>query len=166
MSRKFRLNIDGQQGIKQNASDFLATRNFDIQYYSALPKLTYQPGTVFRIAGLYEYKSKLNRSENNETSNYHKGGIELKYSTAEKGNVSGNVNFIVIDYDYPTNSSLAFEMLEGLQPGKNITWELIYQRTLANNLQLNLNYNGRWAENSNIVHVGGFKYGHFSSIQV
>ena len=155
LNRKFRLNIDGQYGSKENLSDYLITRNFDIDYYSFRPKITFQPGTVFRVALLYEHKNKQNNSETNELAVYHKGGLEGKYSTAEKGNVSANFNFILIDYDFPANSSLSFEMLEGLQPGKNMTWEVIYQRTLANNLQLNLNYNGRWSENSKLVHVGG-----------
>ncbi|MBL4651891.1 MAG: hypothetical protein JKY53_03355 [Flavobacteriales bacterium] len=155
LNRKFRLNLDGQMGNKENLSDYLITRNFDIDYYSFQPKITFQPGTVFRIALLYEHKNKQNNSENNEQAIYHKGGLEGKFSTAEKGNVSANFNFILIDYDYPANSSLSFEMLEGLQPGQNMTWEVIYQRTLANNLQLNLNYNGRWSEGSKLVHVGG-----------
>jgi hypothetical protein len=155
MSRKFRLNIDGQYGSKENLSDYLITRNFDVDYYSFIPKITFQPGTVFRLSLLYEHKNKQNHSENNEKAIYNKGGLEGKYSAAEKGNIITNLNFILISYDYPTNSSLAFEMLEGLQPGNNITWEIIYQRTLANNLQLNLNYNGRWAEGSKLVHVGG-----------
>ncbi|MBL4625699.1 MAG: hypothetical protein JKY42_11250 [Flavobacteriales bacterium] len=155
LSRKFRLNLDGQLGNKVNLSDYLITRNFDIEYYSFQPKITFQPGTVFRLALLYEHKNKQNQSENNEQVIYHKGGLEGKYSAAEKGTLVANLNFILIDYDSSANSSLAFEMLEGLQPGKNITWELIYQRTLANNLQLNLNYNGRWAEGSKLVHVGG-----------
>ena len=155
LSRKFRLNIDGQYGSKENLSDYLITRNFDVDYYSFQPKITFQPGTVFRLALLYEHKNKQNNSENNEKAIYNKGGLEGKYSTAEKGNIITNLNFILINYDYPTNSSLAFEMLEGLQPGNNVTWEIIYQRTLANNLQLNLNYNGRWSDNSKLVHVGG-----------
>ena len=155
LSRKFRLNIDAQNGRKENLSDYLSTRNFDLDYYSFVPKITFQPGTVFRLSLLYEHKNKQNNSESNEKAIYNKGGLEGKYSAAEKGNIITNLNFILINYDYPTNSSLAFEMLEGLQPGNNITWEIIYQRTLANNLQLNLNYNGRWADGSKLVHVGG-----------
>lgn len=155
LSRKFRLNIDAQNGRKENLSDYLSTRNFDLDYYSFVPKITFQPGTVFRLSLLYEHKNKQNNSESNEKAIYNKGGLEGKYSAAEKGNIITNLNFILINYDYPTNSSLAFEMLEGLQPGNNITWEIIYQRTLANNLQLNLNYNGRWADGSKLLHVGG-----------
>jgi hypothetical protein len=45
-------------------------------------------------------------------------------------------------------------MLDGLKTGKNITWGISYQRTLSNNLQLSLTYDGRTSGNK-IIHTGG-----------
>ena len=49
----------------------------------------------------------------------------------------------------------SYQILDGLQPGKNYVWNAVYNRTLANNLQLNISYEGRKTGNSNqIVHTG------------
>ena len=83
-------------------------------------------------------------------------GIELKYNKAQQSSLSAKFNFILFTYNGEANSSLSYEMLEGLQPGNNYTWNLTYQRTLANNIQLNLSYDGRKSESAagRIVHIG------------
>ena len=43
-------------------------------------------------------------------------------------------------------STIGFEMLEGLQLGKNITWKLGFQKNMSNNIQISINYNGRKSE--------------------
>ena len=55
------------------------------------------------------------------------------------------------------NSSIAFEMLEGLKTGNNFTWGLSYQRKIAKNLQINFNYNGRKSEDTKAIHSGGME---------
>jgi hypothetical protein len=66
-------------------------------------------------------------------------------------------NFIQIDYNATNNSSLAYEMLEGLKTGNNFTVGLSYQRKVAKNLQLNFNYNGRKSEENQMIHSGGME---------
>jgi hypothetical protein len=45
-------------------------------------------------------------------------------------------------------------MLEGLQAGKNSTWRLLVQKNLTQYLDLNVNYQGRKSDNSQIIHTG------------
>ena len=45
-------------------------------------------------------------------------------------------------------------MLEGLQAGKNYTWNLLFNRKLNSFLNLNLNYLGRKSESSKTIHTG------------
>ena len=79
----------------------------------------------------------------------------MKFNQLKKGVVNATLNYIMINYVGESNTSVAFEMLEALQPGNNITWNLSYQRTLANNLQLTINYMGRKTEENNAIHTGG-----------
>ena len=74
---------------------------------------------------------------------------------ATKGAMTVLFNYINISYDGEVNSSLGFEMLNGLKNGTNFTWNANFQRTLANNLQISLNYLGRKSEDNKAIHTGG-----------
>ena len=54
-------------------------------------------------------------------------------------------------------SPVAYQMLEGLQPGKNLTWRLLIQKNLTQFLDINLNYQGRKSETSNAIHTGSIQ---------
>ncbi|HPJ09310.1 MAG TPA: hypothetical protein PLS51_01670, partial [Flavobacterium sp.] len=51
-------------------------------------------------------------------------------------------------------SPVAFQMLEGLQPGQNLTWRLLVQKNLTQYLDVNLSYQGRKSETSQTIHTG------------
>jgi len=52
---------------------------------------------------------------------------------------------------------LGFEMLEGLAPGFNGTWNLNVQYNVGQNLQLTVNYDGRAGQNFKSIHLGGMQ---------
>jgi len=176
MNRKFTTNLIYNLGEKKNTSKLFSSKSYEISYYEAEPKLTYQPNVKFRISVLYNLKNKENKLlrfltdslddvsdtiGGGENSIHHKIGIEIKHNVVSKGSLLMKVNFINISYDNPydsntsTNTSLAFEMLEGLQIGQNITWNLTYQRTLSKYMQLSITYDGRSSEGVNTIHTGG-----------
>ena len=82
-------------------------------------------------------------------------GASLKYNILNKGSLNVTANFIDVTYNDVQNTSLAFEMLEALQIGENITWTVRYQRNISKNMQLSLNYEGRQSSGANVVHIGG-----------
>ena len=121
-----------------------------------IAKIAYQPNTKFRLSLNGSYTDKENAlSYGGEKVYLTALGLELRYNQLKKGSFTGNVNYIYINYLGENNTSVAFEMLEALQPGNNSTWTVSYQRTLANNLQLTLNYNGRKSFETPVVHTGG-----------
>ncbi|NTW34117.1 MAG: hypothetical protein HGB12_16115, partial [Bacteroidetes bacterium] len=84
----------------------------------------------------------------------NKAGFETKYNVLSKGSLIFKFEYIKIAYNSPENSTIAYEMLEGLKKGDNSTWNLSYQRNISTNLQLDLSYNGRKSIGSKIIHVG------------
>ena len=62
-----------------------------------------------------------------------------------------------IEYTGVQNSALGFEMLEGLKPGVNYTWNFGYQRSIAKNMQLSIQYSGRKSEDNKMIHSGGME---------
>ena len=152
----FLLNLSYTEGKKSSFSEFFSNRNFIISYYETEPKITFQPGTSFRAGLSYKYTEKKNDPLlGGEMAKSQNIGMEIKYSIVSKGNLLLNVNYILNDFNASDNTTLAFEMLEGLQAGKNVTWSLAYQRNLSANMQLSLNYTGRTSESAPTVHTGG-----------
>lgn len=150
------LQAKADQGEKANASDFLTGRNYSINYFTASPKLSFQPNANFRASIKYEYTDKKNAVElGGENAFISDIGSEIRYNITEKGSLVANFNFVQIKFNGNVNSSLAFEMLNSLKPGNNYTWSMIFQRTINKNMQLNLNYSGRKTENNKIIHTGG-----------
>ena len=174
VTREFTVDAFYTSGEKSYAS-YLDWRDYRIVYQEVEPKITFQPGTSFRIALLYNYKDKLNELEvvdkdlngdvlhasGNEKAIHHKLGLEARQNAVSKGSLTLNVNYINITYSNDStsnlseNTSIAFEMLEGLKTGSNFTWSLSYQRNLSKNMQLSLTYNGRKSEETPAVHRGG-----------
>jgi len=152
--KEYTFLVEARRGSKGTSSDFLSGRNYTIEYYSIKPKITWQPGFNSRFGILGEFTSKTN-IDGIERSENSKVGIEVTLNRLEKGSFNGGINYIHILYSGADNNSLAFEMLEGLSPGSNLTWTTGFQRTVAKNLQVNLLYNGRKTQNNVAVHTGG-----------
>jgi hypothetical protein len=142
-----------RRGLKDNNSVF-SNRNYSILSYETEPRLSIQPGTVFRSTFIYKYQNKRNiGGVTNEKTAINTLGLELKYSSFKNGVASFNINLINIDYKSDINTPLAFEMLEGLKPGRNLTWEVGLQKNLSGNLQINVGYNGRKPQGEKTIHT-------------
>ncbi|NLJ82540.1 MAG: hypothetical protein GX330_05385, partial [Bacteroidales bacterium] len=64
------------------------------------------------------------------------------------------LSYYHIDFKGEVNGSVAYEMLEALQPGHNGVFKVSYQTNLFKNLQLNLLYDGRVLPNTPMIHTG------------
>jgi len=156
ITRKVTLQTATEQELKSNNSEYAPNKNYKLINTSSEVKLTIQPSTVFRTSFTGSYRQKLNSTEFGGQKAYITDvGWDLKFNQLKKGVINATVNYIMINYIGESNTSVAFEMLEALQPGNNVTWNLSYQRTLANNLQLTINYMGRKTEENNAIHTGG-----------
>ncbi len=153
IKRVYGLNVGARLGEKENLSAFI-NRNYTIAYQELEPRLSVQPGTVFRTTFIYKLQAKDNiYADGNEHTEINTLGMEVKYSSVKNGVAGASLNLISIGYNAPENTPLAFEMLEGLRRGKNITWDLNLQRNLSGSLQLNLNYNGRKPQGEKTIHT-------------
>jgi hypothetical protein len=158
------LNNEFKYGYKSNLSQLLQTRNYNIRYLETPSELFIQPNTKWRIGLNYRFSMKDNLGFNEDTTVargqqaiIHDAGVELKTNFILKGQLSVKFNYINITYNDADNNALAFEMLEGLKRGSNFTWGASFQRTIGNNLQLSINYDGRKSDNTNMVHIASMQ---------
>ena len=129
-------------------------RNYIIEGKEIQPKITFLHTQNKRFTAFYHYKNKANSLENFEALKQQKFGIEYYYISEKQDQITANVNVFLNDFIGDTNTPVAYQMLEGLQAGKNYTWNLLFNRKLNSFLNLNLNYLGRKSENSKIIHTG------------
>lgn len=149
----FTLQLGGETGSKISVSDYFSSRDYNIDYTEILPELSYQPGPVLRVSIAFRYSDN-NNKDGGEQSKIRDLGAEVNYRMVNKGTLLVKANYIDISYNGDENSSLGFEMLEGLQPGKNASWSVSYQQNISQYLQLSLIYDGRKSPEIPIVHVG------------
>ena len=156
ITRVYTINILAANGFKLVNSEFFTNRNFNLTVYELEPKLTIQPSSKFRASVWLNYKEKLNEEilGGEEAISKNIGG-EVRYNMAAKGSFRAKFNYIENKFSITDNASLAYEMLEGLQSGVNLTWEATYQQNLSKHMQMSINYSGRKSDEIPVIHTGG-----------
>ena len=156
LSQTLRLQNNISLGNKEYLSEFFSNKDYNINLISNNSSIIFQPNVNNRININYIYQIKDNITGDERLAG-HNIGIEYRMSSINKGTFNIQTNYVFFGFDGETNSSVAYEMLEGLMPGSNFTWTLGFQRQLANGLQININYNGRKSKDAMAVHTGGIQ---------
>ncbi len=165
----FRLRVNGfkivtltaeiQSGVKYLTSDFFASRNYNLEFKEIKPELAFQTSNLFRISVNYFFKEKKNTLiESPKESSYNQSlGTEIKFNSPAKGTFIAKFQVLNLRFSGDANSPVGFEMLEGLVPGINYTWNATWQRSINNYLQLNLFYDGRKSPSNKAIHTGSMQ---------
>jgi len=155
LGRKFTLNTRLVLGERLYQSQFFVDNNYKYTFYEIVPQLQVVIKKMYRIALMTKYYNAVNSELfGGETSENVEIGTAFKYAKANKGTMSAGFNYIKVNYDGSASSNLGYELLRGLQKGNNVTCKFGYQRTLANNIQLMLSYDGRQSEDAPVIHMG------------
>ncbi|MFM7016182.1 MAG: hypothetical protein ACKOX3_07640 [Bacteroidota bacterium] len=159
LKKEWNLLLSVEAGRKTSDAAYFVNKNFNIESYALIPQLVYQPNSTYKVLTTYRQANKQNvlGVVDSEEANIADLSAEFKYSSVKKGVVTFKVNYLNINYNGDANTSLAYEMLEGLKSGVNYKWQLSVQRNLGNSLQLSLNYEGRKPSNLGIIHTGGMQ---------
>ncbi len=141
-------------GTDESISENFTNRNFNIEEERFQPKLSYLFSENAQFDVFYQYTSKDNTIGSLESLTQSNYGLSFTYNKAAKIALTGEFNFFQNEFEGDANTPVAYQMLEGLQPGKNYTWSLLAQKKLTKFLDLNLNYFGRKTETSKVIHTG------------
>ncbi|PVW15389.1 hypothetical protein DDV96_08185 [Marixanthomonas spongiae] len=148
------FNLEAALGNNESTSENFPRRNFKLDTYEFEPKVSYLLNPQTRFDVFYQFANKDNTLGDMEVLNQQKLGVSFAYSNAEKISVNGEFNYITNDFSGSAFSPVAYQMLEGLQPGTNFTWQLLFQKRITKYLDANLSYFGRKSETSKTVHTG------------
>lgn len=151
------VNVKGSFGTDESLSENFTNRNYNIDEVRFQPKLSYLFNENAQFDVFYQYSTKDNKEGDLEALAQNNYGVSFTYNNAQKIALTGEFNFYQNAYEGNPNTPVAYQMLEGLQPGKNFTWSLLAQKKLTKFLDLNLNYFGRKTETSKTIHTGSIQ---------
>ncbi|MEN8964745.1 MAG: hypothetical protein ABF250_02030, partial [Polaribacter sp.] len=132
-------------------------RNYKINSIELAPKISFLYNQDNRLTAFYHYKNKKNELDSFEELKQQKIGIEYFYISSKKNQLSANINLFLNNFKGDTNTPVAYQMLEGLQNGKNYTWNVLFNQKINALLNLNLSYLGRKSELSKTIHTGSIQ---------
>ena len=150
----WQVNLAMKNSENKSNSDNYVNRSYHLNNYTIYPQLSYYytKNTSFSI--FFEQKNKENKLGNLESLKLDKLGISINYSKNSNSFLKTEFNIFNNHFTGLNNSPVAYQMLEGLQPGKNYTWSLLFHHKLNSYLNLNVNYLGRKSETSRTIHSG------------
>ena len=153
--KQLSLVIETGIGNRFQDSEIFNSRDYDITFNTISPELIWQPNTKFRSGLSYAYeKQKNNLPESGEILQQQAINIESTLNTSSATSLTLGGSFVIANFTGQLNTPVAFTMLNGLQNGNNLLWNVSLDRRLANNLQINFGYDGRKTGNGRVVHVG------------
>jgi hypothetical protein len=148
------VTINAQSGINASSSENFANRNYKIDDLLFKPQLSYLFDNSNRLEVFYQYQSKDNQINDTATLGQQNIGLGWAFNKAQNFAVNGEIKYVKNDFEGQAFSPVGFQMLEGLQPGTNFTWNLLFQKNITKFLDLNLSYSGRGSETARTVHTG------------
>ncbi len=151
------LNLKGATGSNESLSENFANRNYLLDSYEFNPKISYLLSQQTRFDVFYEFANQDNQLGEMEKLNQQTLGFSFAYTNAEKISINGEFNYIDNQFEGSPFSPVAYQMLEGLQPGTNFTWRLLFQKRITKYLDANLSYFGRKSETTKTVHTGSIQ---------
>jgi hypothetical protein len=135
-------------------SENYVAKNFEVKSYQVNPKISYLFNKNASWDIFYEYQNKENQLGDSEKLRQNRLGTSFSYANDKKITMNGEFSLYDNKFEGDALLPVAFQMLEGLQPGKNLTWRLLLQKSLTQFLDININYQGRKTETSKTIHTG------------
>lgn len=156
IDRKYNLKLSTINARRLNRSDYLAGRNYDVNEYRIGPSFSWQPKPTFRFTGTYNVglKNSSNSAELPTQTRLNEMIAELKVGRASRYSMNASLKYSNVLYNGDEFTPLGYEMLQGLRPGDNLSWQVGWQQKLIAGLQLNLFYEGRKPDGRAIIHSG------------
>ncbi len=145
--------VNLKTGDKTYDSNFFSQRNFDINYWNISPEINWRPSANWRLISSYKYDTRQQQLSGMESATSHDLTVESTYRKASKSSYNLSFSLVNVEYNGAANSTIEYDLLDGLKNGKNYLWNLNITRRMAKNVDLNISYDGRKTGISPTVHV-------------
>lgn len=154
IKKSWLVNLSGKTLESETLSENYSSKNFNLKGYQLAPKISYLFSRNASWDLFYEYQDKKNKINALETLEQHRLGTSFTYNSEKKFTLNGEFSLYQNNFSGDALSPVAYQMLEGLQAGQNLTWRLLVQKNLTQYLDVNVNYEGRKSEETKMIHTG------------
>jgi len=151
------LELRNNFGTNKNESENFSTNNYELKNWGTNPKISFLASTNTKLDAFYEYSVQENEIGDSETLKQQRIGVSFSVAQKDKISLNGEFNYYINDFTGSSFSPVAYQMLEGLEKGKNLTWNVFIQKRITKFLDLNLTYFGRKSETSKTIHTGNIQ---------
>jgi len=140
-------------GLQSRINDYQQSGNYEIDYNTARLE--------FQFTGLKNQESRLTfirESKYNqldaEQLKIFRTDLKYIFNRLGKYTINGELSYIRNNFDGEIGSPAAYEMMQALKPGNNISWNINIQTKISDYLQVSLMYSGRKSEENKSIHTG------------
>ncbi len=144
-------------GKNNNESENFSNNNYQLFNWDTKPKISFLTGINTKLDAFYEFSVTENKIGDFEQLKQQRIGIAFSVAKQDKISLNGEFNYYVNNFTGNSVSPVAYQMLEGLEAGKNLTWSLFAQKRITKFLDLNLTYFGRKSESNKTIHNGNIQ---------
>jgi hypothetical protein len=141
----------------KQVTEYFTEKNTTLKGYQWAPKLSYLFSKNKTLELFYEHLNKENRIGKLEKIKQNRLGTMFSYASNTKFTINGELSYYINQFKGDEFSAVGFQLLEGLQAGKNLTWRLLLQKNITRFLDINLNYLGRKSEANKTIHTGNIQ---------
>jgi hypothetical protein len=143
---------NGQISQRQNEllTPAFSNRNYDLNGWQSTQTISFMPSYLYKIILGAETGNKKNRV-GTEIVKQLGAFLEARFSLKNGGYVNSKLQYNNLNYTGQLNTTISFVMLDALQPGNNLVWNVEYNKRLKNNLELQISYNGRKAGSTKLI---------------
>lgn len=151
------LELKNNIGTVKNISENFSSNNYDLEHWSVNPKISFLASENTKLDAFYKYSVQENTVGSFELLNQQRMGVSFSIAKKDKISLNGEFNYYINDFTGSSFSPVAYQMLEGLEKGRNMTWTAFAQKRITKFLDLNISYFGRKGETSKTIHNGNIQ---------
>ncbi len=149
--------FDYMRGTSMNDASLFQNRNFNLEKTRINPAVHFLFNKILNATVQYGRERQTNLIGAGEEMTKNEFNFSLGYQNSISRSIDLSLTFSEVDFIGPQNTPVAFTILDGLQNGRNLEWQLTMNQQIAKNLQLLINYNGRKTGILDVVHFGNIQ---------
>jgi hypothetical protein len=132
-------------------------RNYNVLQNIIEPSITYNYKSNIRATVSYAYTNKINRIDLKEKAISNSLNAEVKYNILSGSSIAGKFTYSDIVFNGPSsskNSTVGYLLLDALQPGKNLLWNIDFTKRIGRGAEISFQYDGRKPASTKVIHLG------------